>query len=43
MAQVALACVDIKPPLDIDGIIPFTRMMVEHEWPAIPARPQSPR
>jgi hypothetical protein len=35
MAREALARVAITPRLEIDSILPFTRLMIEHEWRAI--------
>jgi hypothetical protein len=35
MAKEALARVDLEPRLDIDSVLPFCRLMVEHEVPHI--------
>jgi len=35
MSREALAMVDLEPRLDIDAVLPFTRLLVDHEWAAI--------
>ena len=37
MARNALARLDTGPRLDIESIVPFTRLMVESDWPLITA------
>jgi hypothetical protein len=34
MTRDALSRVDLAPRLDIDSILPFAKLIVEHEWPA---------
>jgi hypothetical protein len=33
MARNALAKLDVGPPLDTQSVLPFTRLLVEHNWP----------
>jgi hypothetical protein len=37
MCKDALAKLDIGPPLTVESLIPFTRLMIEHNFPTIQA------
>jgi hypothetical protein len=35
MCKEALARLQVGPPLTVESLIPFTRLMIEHSWPCI--------